>query len=303
MPKPAGRNLICELRFATMIATMTATMTATMIPTVTATMVGAVVEAMLGAVITPLFRRLFLALAATFVGLTGARGTSAEAATSTISQTVSTACAAPNWTCWQSAIGIQVFDQSGLVSTCTGVAVSAQHILTAAHCTQIAMTGRRLIWRLSSLENLNTTDPTTRRSTATDLRVLNPPIHRHPQYDPRQSRFHFDWAIIEVAHRFPRVRVWPQAWPIPRGQKLHRIGYGGRPNAQGELENRRTWITSFLNHDLSAADEFLESQDALGVPGDSGGPIFVWHQGQAWLVGLHSTWDPQLGLSFAPRLR
>jgi len=116
------------------------------------------------------------------------------------------------------------------------------------------------------------------------------------------SRYHFDWAMIEVAHEFPSVRIWPRPWPRSQGQTLHRIGYGARVSESGELENRRTWITSFLNHDLKASDATIETRDALGVPGDSGGPIYIWHLGEAWLLGLHSTWDAHQGLSFAPRL-
>ena len=211
-------------------------------------------------------------------------------------------CASPQWQCWQSAVGIQIFDQFQLVSTCTGVAISPRQIVTAAHCTEIALSGRPLLWRVSSLAELDGSPPTFLGTTSNEAVVFNPPLRRHPRYNAQRSRYRFDWAIIEISHRFPSARIWPKAWTISHGQQLHRIGYGGRPNALGELTNRRTWITSFLESDLNPADDVMQSQDAFGVPGDSGGPLFVWYKQQAWLVGLHSTWDTQLGLSLGPRL-
>lgn len=224
----------------------------------------------------------------------------AHAPLSSPSSPATASCPVPHWSCWRSAIGIQVFAGHRLISTCTGVAVSSRHILTAAHCTESLASRSGLTWRLSTAEQLDLHPPQT--SLMSDLVVKDPPYRRHPRYNPRLSRFHFDWAIIEVAHEFPSVRIWPRPWPRPNGQTLHRIGYGGRVNEIGELENRRTWVTSFLNHDLSASDSVIETRDVLGVPGDSGGPLYVWHLGEAWLLAIHSTWDSQQGLSFAPRL-
>jgi hypothetical protein len=209
-------------------------------------------------------------------------------------------CPIPQWSCWRSAIGIQVFAQQRLITTCTGVAVSSRHILTAAHCTQSLPSRPGLTWRFSQAEQLEFRAPQT--SLMSDLFVQDPPYRQHPRYNPTLSRYQNDWAIIEVAHDFPSVRIWPRPWPRSKGQTLHRIGYGARVNANGDMENRRTWITSFLNHDLHASDSGIETRDILGVPGDSGGPLYVWHVGEAWLLGLHSTWDAHKGLSLAPRL-
>jgi secreted trypsin-like serine protease len=180
-----------------------------------------------------------------------------------------------DWNNFNSSLVIEVTRPSGTY-TCTGVAISEDTVLTAAHCLQ----GEVLKVRVSSAASY---DPGARFWNALKFEL-------HPLYNQKRSNYFADLAKIKLEEKLPaEIKIYPI---IKHDRQLSgeflRLGFGGRNN-----QNIRTLIKPQLKT-VNGQEQVLELDDEFSYSGDSGGPVFVIQRGQMYLVAIHST------LSYGP---
>ena len=187
--------------------------------------------------------------------------------------------AAPiDWSNFNSTLIIEVTRPTG-VFTSSGVAISKDTILTAAHC----LDGEVLKVRVS---NQAAYDPKGKFYAVESFEI-------HPDYNVKKSNYKSDLAKIKLQKYLPENTMF---YPIIKKDenligKILRLGFGGRNN-----QNVRTLITPEFKS-VSISDETLELNDMYSFSGDSGGPIFIQQGAQMYLIAIHST------LSYGPNGR
>lgn len=171
---------------------------------------------------------------------------------------------------YNSTFSLSVHKGEGEIFVCSSVAVNPSTLLTAAHCLEGAY---KITVRVQN----------------NDWEVFRWNVH--PEYDKEESNFHADIGIITLYKRLPENLNYPPIGIPNKLLSLVRIGFGGR-----EGNNSRTYINGI--HVLKRMENTLVLNDSLGVPGDSGGPLFQYVNGVLTLVAIHSTVEGQK--SYAP---
>lgn len=190
-----------------------------------------------------------------------------------------------DWDRFNSSLLIEVTRPNG-VFTCTGVAVSDQIIVTAAHC----LDGKIKKVRIFTQASYNP------KQTSLEIKKYS----LHPNYDPIKSRFKSDLAKITLKEKLP---AFIKLYPIFEGSKimgnLYRFGFGER-----NKKNLRTVITPTLRK-MNTEEEVLELNDQFSKSGDSGGPIFMENGNQISILAIHSTFShgPEGNYSLNPLLK
>jgi V8-like Glu-specific endopeptidase len=180
-----------------------------------------------------------------------------------------------NWNNFNSSVLIEVTRPGGVL-TCTGVAINKTTILTAAHCLE----GEILKVRVS-----------TEACYDKDGRFLEVEGFKlHPEYNRRDSNYRSDLAKVTLRDPLPPGTNF---YPIIKKDqnlsgKILRLGFGARGN-----KNVRTLVIPEVRK-IRPMEKVLELYDNYSYSGDSGGPVFLQHEGQMYLVAIHST------LSFGP---
>ncbi len=174
-----------------------------------------------------------------------------------------TGAAELNWDDFNGTVGIQVQNQLG-ATVCSGVLLSPQVVLTAAHC----LVGLKSA-RVSTAELLDTHA----------LWVKGARAQIHPGYVGNQPGFSVDVGLLFLEQPILGVRYARQGL-FEMSLPCERIGYGGRGG-----KNIRTWLTSFPQ---KLQGSYLRVQDAYGVLGDSGGPVYQLFPDGLKLIGVHT---------------
>ncbi len=188
------------------------------------------------------------------------------------------------WEQFNSSLLIEVTRDKG-VFTCTGVAVSKELIITAAHCLEgnvkkvRIFTGRDYNPKANSLE-------------VKDFKV-------HPDYDPKKSAYRNDIARITLKEPLPAfVNLCPIFDKTIIEGDIYRFGFGAR-----DKKNIRTVITPKLRK-VNLQEYVVELNDKFSRSGDSGGPVFLKKENQLFILAVHSTFShgPEGDYSFNPLL-
>lgn len=189
-----------------------------------------------------------------------------------------------DWNRFNSSLLIEVTRPNG-VFTCTGVAVSDQVLITAAHCLEGTVDKVRIFTQAAY-------NP---KQTSLDIKEYK----LHPNYDPEKSRYRSDVAKIVMKEKLP---PFIKLYPIYQGTKimgsLYRFGFGERNE-----KNLRTVITPTLRR-LNVEEEVLELNDKFSKSGDSGGPVFMENGSDISILAIHSTFShgPEGNFSLNPLL-
>lgn len=191
---------------------------------------------------------------------------------------------AVEWKHYNSSLLIEVKRPNG-VFTCTGVAVSKEIILTAAHC----LDGKVESVRIFVQDHY---DPQQDSLAIKEYKI-------HPLYNPETSRYKADLAKINLKAPLPEeIKIHP----IYKGKKISgnllRFGFGER-----KKQNIRTVATPMLRN-LNIEEEVIELNDEFSKSGDSGGPIFMQKGDEISLLAIHSTFSfgPEGNYSLNPFL-
>jgi secreted trypsin-like serine protease len=181
---------------------------------------------------------------------------------------------AEDWEQFNSSLLIEVSRPNG-VFTCTGVAITPQIILTAAHCLEGKILKVRVFTQSYYDPNLDA------------LKIKS--FKLHPDYRPKRSRYDADLAKIFLEDKLPDSIFIPPLFTerIIRGD-LYRFGFGER-----KKKNLRTAVKPTLK-EINYDERLIELNDRFSFSGDSGGPIYLKRDGQLYLLAIHST------LSFGP---
>jgi V8-like Glu-specific endopeptidase len=171
---------------------------------------------------------------------------------------------------FNSTFSLSVTKAGGQVFVCSSVAIGPTTLLTAAHC-------------LDDAQNISVSDHQFERE------AMNWDVH--PEYDKEESNYHADIGIITLFSPLPSYLNYPPTGRPKEDSSLVRIGFGGR-----EGNNLRTYISGI--NVLDKRENTLILKDKLGVPGDSGGPLFQYIHGVLTLVAVHSTVEGEK--SYAP---
>lgn len=189
-----------------------------------------------------------------------------------------------DWERFNSSLLIEVTRPGG-VFTCTGVAVSNEVILTAAHCLEGEIKSVRVFTQ-------GLYDPK-----QTSLAVAS--FKLHPTYDAKKSRYYSDLAKITLKEKLP---AFIKIYPIFQGEKFqgqfYRFGFGER-----NKKNLRTVITPTFRK-VNSNENVLELNDEFSRSGDSGGPIYLQSGKTIYVLAVHSTFShgPEGNYSLNPLL-
>ena len=188
------------------------------------------------------------------------------------------------WDEFNSSLCIEVTRPNG-VFTCTGVAISSNIVVTAAHC----LDGEILKVRIftDSFYNRN------------NKSLVVKGFKTHPNYKPKSSQYLADVAKIFLDEKLPsNIKILPIFRDTIVYGNLYRFGFGER-----NKKNLRTVITpTFRMMDLQ--NKTLELYDTFSYSGDSGGPIYLKQNNETYVLAVHSTlsFGPQGKFSYNPLL-
>jgi secreted trypsin-like serine protease len=190
-----------------------------------------------------------------------------------------------DWKNFNSSLVIEVTRPQGIF-TCSGVAISKDTILTAAHCLEGEILKVRIFCD-------STYDPKSKSYHIESFEL-------HPRYNSKHSNYKFDVAKIKLKKHLPsEVNIYPMMKNLKDiSGKILRLGFGERNSI-----NARTLVTPFLK-EIQEENGILELHDMYSYSGDSGGPIFVLNNGQISIAAIHSTlsYGSQGKFSFNPLL-
>lgn len=202
----------------------------------------------------------------------------------TITMSVLSFAKSESWDDFNSSLCIEVTRPTGIF-TCTGVAVSNNVVVTAAHCLEGEITKVR-IFTDSAYHPLN------KSYNIKKFKI-------HPKYKSKSSRYLSDVAKIYLEDVLPaNIKILP----IFKGQSisgdLYRFGFGER-----NKKNLRTVITPKLKK-MDIENKVVELDDKFSFSGDSGGPIYLKQGTETYILAIHSTlsFGPQGKYSYNPLL-
>lgn len=152
---------------------------------------------------------------------------------------------------------------------CTGVAIGADLVLTAAHCVSSGQAVRvgtpRLPW-------------TTVHETVT-----------HPDFVPEKPRV-ADLALLKLSQALLKDTARVASRPASVGNRLIVLGYGIADDGKRDMRLRMTALTvnglAFGLLQLVDRSTANSGSGSAGCGGDSGGPVFLMRSGAPQVVGI-----------------
>lgn len=171
-------------------------------------------------------------------------------------------------------------------SMCTGIVVSQQHILTAAHCLpEDSKTGRMV------MEIHFTTDLTERDEEHVVAYAIK--MKEHEEYQ-MGKRSHFDLAMLKISKPIPEdyepVTILPASVELVAGDMVVALGFGLKSDSPKIESTSLNKVTGVPVLEDQGTQILLDQTSGKGIcSGDSGGPTFFYYQGRPYLLGVNES--------------
>lgn len=166
------------------------------------------------------------------------------------------------------------------IGLCSGVIVSKNHILTAAHC--VNKTGKYVIVEVYFTTSTQVSQAPMRYGIKKNF---------HPEYAQGNSS-HFDLAVIKLNQEIPAdyepLSILPSAIEVQPGDEVQIVGYGLRWENPRMAASALNKISGIKVVDDLGTQLILDQTNGKGMcSGDSGGATLFNYEGRIYLLGIN----------------
>lgn len=160
------------------------------------------------------------------------------------------------------------------IDGCSGVIVAEDLILTAAHCTSLAISGG-VVYFGNNLDSFK----------LEAIPIIK--VFKHPSYTGPGNDFTLLKLFDPIPAGYEPIELLDPSEPIFQGEYVRLAGFGS--NNKGDYFGRLRVVESVILERASNESLYVENGSTAACGGDSGGPMFLLRGDQWYLAGVTAT--------------